>query len=375
MKMTSPPTPLRFLAIGGGGILDAHLRAFTGHPDQFRLVAVADPSEAACNRIAGMVSPYGEVKAFADHKEALDNVASEVDAALVVTPHFLHFPQAKACLEAGLPVLLEKPACTTYDEALALHQLAEAKAGMVMIGQTRRYTRWAKYAHDWIREDPAHFGEPASFAIEAWQNILCWIATKPDRHADFWILDKKRAGGGVVISLGCHMLDMIRYLTGQNFAEVAAYGVYNPPFVNGAESACTATLRLENGAVGTLNANYLARRLPYSESFKLFGTKGSVVQHSAKWGQYEGEIRLGSAPEDNPPGWEFQYEGLEPVPAKSIPGYEAFLFTNQLMAFRDALLGQREPLSSLRDNLHTMAVIDAIHESMAANGKPVRVKG
>lgn len=367
--------PLRVLLIGCGGITAAHLPAFELHPDKLRLVGACDPSAAARAGVAARLAPLGPVETFADHDEALARLAGSTDAALVVTPHFLHYPQARACVEAGLPVLVEKPICNNYAEALALQELATARGVLVMAGQTRRFDPAARALRDWVAGAEAPFGTLATFAIESWQNILCWIATKPDKAADFWILDKVRAGGGVVVSLSCHPLDLIRYLTGDDFAEASAWGVFEAPFRNGAESGCAAILRMKGGAVGTLNANYLARRIPYAEALKMYGSRGSIVSHATAWGAYSGELRHGTTEDDTPPGWSYQFEGLTPVPPVEVPGYGQNSFINQLLHFHACVTEGREPLSSLRRNLNTMAVIDAIYESMNAGGVTVKVKG
>ncbi len=364
--------PLRILLCGCGGIVNAHLPAFKAYPEKLALAGICDPSASAR---AGVLEAYGKVvPEFEAHEPMFAKLASQADAALIVTPHFLHHPQAVAALESGLPCLIEKPITNNLAEARALHALSQEKGLIVMAGQTRRYNPWARYLRDWVGADAVNFGQLSSFSIEAWQNILCWIATKPDKNADFWILDKERAGGGVVVSLGCHTLDLVRYLSGDDYAEVSAQGVFEKPFKNGAESACCATLKMKSGAVGTLHANYLARRVPYSETFKLYGTRGSIVQHSAAWGKYEGEVRYGSTTDDNPPGWEFQYEGLEPVPKVDLPGYRDNLFTNQLLEFHRCVTEGREPLTSVGRNLNTMAVIEAIYTSMNAGGATVKVE-
>lgn len=371
MHASSSTSPLNVLLIGAGGIAAEHLPAFERYPEQLRLVGVCDPSAQACARVAQRLEHLGPVVSFSSHEAALSVLQGEVQAALIVTPHNLHFPQARACIEAGLSVLVEKPVCNTYAETLELHTLAQQQGVTAMAGQTRRFLPWAQQLRRWIAEDPAHYGTTATFALEAWQNILGWIASKPDRNADFWILDKARAGGGVVVSLGCHMLDLVRFLTGEDYASVSALGIFNPPFKNGAESGCVATLTLESGAVGTLNANYLAPRIPYSESFKLFGTRGVALQHAPEWGRYDGDLRISSVSGLEPDGWDFQFQGLEALPTPEAA--EDSHFVRQLLEFQAALAQRREPESSLRKNLNTMAVIDALYESMRREGETVTV--
>ncbi|MFW6217602.1 MAG: Gfo/Idh/MocA family protein [Verrucomicrobiota bacterium] len=352
--------------------MHAHQRAIQELPGQFDLAAVCDPSEAG--RTALLESYGKQVPQFSDHEAMLGAMAGEADAVVIGTPHFLHYPQAMAAVEAGLPCLVEKPICNNFEEARKLQALAAERGVTVMAGQTRRYTPFARYARRWAEERPENFGSLSTFAIEAWQDIHCWIATKPDKNADFWILDKERAGGGVVVSLGCHPIDLVRYVAGQDFTEASAVGRFDAPFKNGAESACVAILRMENGAVGTLNADYCPKSIPYSESFKLYGTKGSIVQHADAWGRYDGEIRFASS-DGEPSGWDDQFEGLRPLP-ENLPervGMKSFPFTNQLMEFRDAILNQREPLTSIANNLNTMATIEAIYRSMAQGGKTIKI--
>ncbi|MFP4261518.1 MAG: Gfo/Idh/MocA family protein [Opitutales bacterium] len=364
--------PLRLLFIGCGGIMNAHLRAIKEHPGAFDLVGVCDPSEAGR---AALLESYGkQVPRFSDHEAMLDVMTDKADAVIIGTPHFLHYPQAVAAVEAGLPCLVEKPICNNLGEARKLQALAAERGVTVMAGQTKRYTPFARYARRWVGETPENFGSLSTFALEAWQNIHCWIATKPDKSADFWILDKERAGGGVVVSLGCHRIDLVRYLSGQDFTEASAVGRFDAPFKNGAESACMATLRMENGAIGTLNADYCARSIPYSESFKLYGTQGSIVQHADAWGRYDGEIRFASSGGE-PSGWDDQFNSLRPLPENLAEetGMQSFPFTNQLLEFRDAIRDKREPLTGIANNLNTMATIEAIYRSMAAGGKTVKI--
>ncbi len=193
----------------------------------------------------------------------------------MTTPHFLHYPQARACVEAGIPVLVEKPVCNNLDETRQLTTLARERGVLVVAGQNRRYERSALWARRWIQENPLNFGELRSFDLRGWQDIDAWIATKPDKNADFWILDKERAGGGVVVSLMIHFIDMVRHLSGHDFVEVSAQGRYDLPFKNGAESSCCALLKLSNGAVGTMHANYLARKSFHpNEVINLIGEHG-----------------------------------------------------------------------------------------------------
>ncbi len=363
----TPASPLRVLLIGCGGIVtNAHLRAFKEFPGKLRLAVACDPSPQARESVAGSLPDRYAVETEADYETALSKHGNRVDAALVTTPHHLHFPQARACVEAGLPVLVEKPVCLNLAETRQLMALARERRVLVVAGLNRRYERAALWARRWIREDPTNFGQLRSFDLRGWQNIEAWIADKPDRKADFWILDKERAGGGVVVSLLVHYIDMVRHLTGLDFVDVSARGRSDPPFRNGAESSCCALLRLSNGAVGTMHADYLARKcLQPHEVINLIGEHGYLGNEQG-W-------KYASTRGGEPGGWDWQYEGMEHVPEDPTLSPSPFSFTSQLLAFADAVRNGTLPWNHIEDTFNTMAVIEAIYTSMRHNGAAVTV--
>lgn len=367
-------SPLNVFLIGCGGIADAHLPAFETHPEHFRLLGASDPSAPSRNAVAARFAAQGPVRTYAEHGEGLADLAGKIDAVLILTPHFLHYPAAKDALNAGLHVLVEKPATHTLAEAVELADLADAKGLRVMVGQTRRFDPRYIFLRDWLRKNPKHFGALRTFEMCGWQNIEAWISTKPDRNADFWILDKHRAGGGVVISLLVHAIDLLRFLFEQDYAMVSAHARFDAPFKNGAESSCCALLTTEGGATGTLHGNYLARKTPYCESIKFFGEQGCIGDLPLTLGSYSGPAYYGSTEGKTPDNWNFQFEGLQAPPAALPAGLSANAFTNQLLAFHREI---REGLpcgSGIRDNLNTIATVEAIYASMNHGGALTTVK-
>jgi len=365
--MNSQQPPLRFLVIGCGGIFtNAHSKAFFSYPEHLCVTAACDPSPRARKELAEQLASIGEVQTFEDPATALAACRDKVDAALILSPHYLHYPLAQTCLEAGLPVLIEKPVCNNLTETRNLMALGETHDLLVVAGQNRRYDPKPSWLKKWMSENPLHFGDIQSFDVRAWQNIGAWIATKPDKNADFWILDKERAGGGVVVSLLVHYLDMIRHLTGRDFVKVSAQGRFEPPFKNGAESSCCALLTLDNGAVGTMHGSYLApRMIQPNECFNLFGEHGYVGDEQG----WKYATTGGAEPE----GWAWQFEGVEDVPLDESLELDPFSFTAQLLDFSRAVEKGTRPRNAIENNFNTMAVIEAIYESMNLGGISVDV--
>ncbi|MDQ3856526.1 MAG: Gfo/Idh/MocA family oxidoreductase, partial [Chloroflexota bacterium] len=266
--------PVRFGLVGTGGVANLHLPAFRAQPEVARLVAVADVRPEAARAYADKLPP--PVGTFSDYRAMVDPTL--IDAAIIALPHHLHFPVAKDFLEAGIPTLVEKPLTCTLDETRQLREIAAARGVPLVVGQMRRFNPDAVWLHRWVRDDPQNFGELHSFDLHSWQNVLGYI--NPSQGSGHWILDAKRAGGGVVISLAVHQLDLVRFITGLDFAEVTARGRFDPPFYNGAESSASVLFTLSNGASGVLHASYTAPRVPYSEGMSLFGEYGTIIQHA-----------------------------------------------------------------------------------------------
>lgn len=135
---------------------------------------------------------------FARFEELIASPA--VDAVIVVVPPTLHERVVSAAVEAGKPVLLEKPAAPTLCEGRRLLGLSRERAVPVMVAQTLRYNgvvNAIRAARDAI--GPLH-------AVRLSQRF------EPSRPG--WIDDPMVAGGGVMLHTGVHSFDMLRYLTG-----------------------------------------------------------------------------------------------------------------------------------------------------------------
>jgi predicted dehydrogenase len=361
---------VRFAIVGAGGISRHHRTALLATPDLSRLVAVCDAREDAARAFAaGMPEPAA---VYADHRALI--AAGGFDAAIVALPHHLHFPVARDFVEAGIPVLVEKPLTCTLDETRELRRLSERHRVPVVAGQMRRFNREAVWLRRWLAGQPDAFGDLRSFDIHSWQNILGYLRGPlglPE-GADHWLLDGARAGGGVVISLAVHQLDLVRFVTGLDYAEVMAHGRFDPPFYNGAESSAVVLLRMTNGAAGALHANYLTPRTPYNEAMHLFGAHGTVVQHAEAIGQYHGPLRFASDAGRPPAAWEEMYAGMAEVPEAEVADLAEDPFVNQLAAFARALWDGTTPANAVAENFNTMACIQAIHDSLRS-GRPVAV--
>lgn len=364
--MSASSSPLRLAFIGSGGITNAHAQVIENFPELFEVVATCDVHLPNAEKLAAR---FGEkIPSFGTMEDLLTQVGGQLHAVIICTPHFLHFPAAEFFLQRGIPVLIEKPAVCHLDEWTRLRDL-ETDRAFVQAGNMQRFDAQSLWLRDYV-QDAETFGSPRSFDLNIWQNIQGYIGGN-EQH---WILDGKKAGGGICISVGIHPLDLLRFVTGQDFTEVNARGRFDPPFTNQAESSCSALFEMSGGITGTLHASYQPSRVPYAQRLVLYGERGGIYQHP-EMGNYAGPYLTHSADPNITTFREMfaTYEPIEEQAKKAYPEGASGGFQGQLLHFREAVLAQHKPQqNSLDINHNTIAVLDAIAESLLS-GKTVPV--
>jgi predicted dehydrogenase len=350
---------LRVALVGAGNIAAHHLPAYAQFPEQVELVAICDLDEELARRRA---REAGVERLYTDVDSLLREVAC--DALDVCVSHDQHAPIVLAGIEAGRHVLVEKPFALTLADCRALVTAAERAGVTLMVGQNQRFLP----AHQAAKAVMAS-GELGEVRAARSDSIQCWPALVPAGH---WQYDGARAGGGVVVNVAVHRIDLLRYLVGEiRRVSSAVCRTIHPYFVNGAEDYAAVTLEFENGAVGQVFATCSAFRTPWSEQFMIFGEAGAI--HAVPTpGQLRGPAF--AATSSRSPGvteWFDQFAGFEPIAAPGgLPSESGQV--NEILHFAECCRTGAEPLSSGRDNVGTMKVIAGIYES-ARTGAPVEL--
>ena len=189
----------RIAVIGAGWWATfTHIPGIRDNPDA-ELVAVCDRSAEALERV---VKAYGPIKTYQDTREML--AAEKLDGAIVATNHATHYEITKACLEAGLHVLLEKPMVLHANEAHELVRLAEQKGCQLIIGYPWPFTDLVRQARAVIQSGELGAIQLinclyASMVIEfyrgndqAYQSLFNYPVTGPGSV----YADPKASGGG-----------------------------------------------------------------------------------------------------------------------------------------------------------------------------------
>jgi predicted dehydrogenase len=212
-------TKLRIAVIGAGRLGSFHAQKLAARED-VELVAIVDPIQASRERVAAQC----HCQPLPDYSGLLDRL----DAAVIAAPTSLHHRIARECLDAGLPLLVEKPLCTRLADADELVSIARQRGVVLQVGHVERFN-------------------PAFHA-----------AASQIRNPKY--IDAVRASGftfrstdvGVVLDLMIHDIDLVLSLVGEMPCKVEALGA---SVVGGHEDVANARLEFPNGCVASLSAS------------------------------------------------------------------------------------------------------------------------
>ncbi|MEJ5197718.1 MAG: Gfo/Idh/MocA family oxidoreductase [Anaerolineae bacterium] len=335
--MTSP-TPVRVAMIGCGGMARAHLRNMLKQTDTTQVAVMCEPSEvqyaasAALFEAAGLPVPPNQP----DLERLLKEYAGRLDAAFIITPHVYHHDQTKACLEAGLDVLLEKPMVMNAAEARSLIETRDRTGRLLVVAFPGSLSPQIRTAVKMLRS--GELGRLWSISATVWQS---W----GPGTVGTWRQQPELSGGGFLFDTGAHMLNTCADLAGEDFVEVAAWLDNNGRPV---DTLGVVMARLASGAYVTMHGCGEAIRSCASD-VRVFCE--NAILHTDIWGKW---LRI-------------QRQGRKqlrkvPVPA-SLGVWEQFL------AVRGGKLPNPCPPEV---GLRMARLWDAIKASAEQGGKPVR---
>ena len=214
------------------------------------LAALHDLSPASLTRAAAAfpaASPYADAAAF----------FAAIDAVYIASPNDAHRPLVEAAAAAGVPVLCEKPMATTLADARAMVAACERAGVAYATAFDQRFHPAHQHLASVIRS--GRLGVITVIRI----TYCCWVG--PEFGGDNWRVDPARAGGGALMDLAPHGLDLASVLLGERIVEVAAMGqrrVHGYPVEDGAlvmaqtaergadPAACRLQLPREHSRVG-----------------------------------------------------------------------------------------------------------------------------
>ena len=269
--MVSPmpeANPVRFGIVGCGAASIPVCEAILASP-LTELVAVYDVNEA----LADDMQRRFQVKKMSSLEELL--AAQSVDVVYVAVPHYLLAPLTSLALEAGKHTLTEKPLAISLEEVDTLIALAEERELALGVFFEMRYAPAHEIARQFIQSGA--IGNIVGVQIQTLidKPMIYWQAGYAGRSINPWRGIKEQAGGGVLLMNTSHLLDALMYVTGLRVTSVAAEVQTLVANVE-VEDMASATLRFDNGAIGSLIAGAHIAGAQQDECLYLYGTQGQI---------------------------------------------------------------------------------------------------
>lgn len=274
--------------IGCGNMGTGHLRGYRNIPDA-EIAALCDivPGRAESKR--SLVSP--DVLCFTDYKDVL--ALPGLDAVDICTPNYLHSIIAVEALEQGLHVFCEKPDAVSEEEALRMKKAAEDNDRVLMVMRNNRYHPASQYLKQYISDGKMG---------EIYAGRCGWQRRRGVPGKGGWFTTKEKSGGGPLIDLGVHMIDLAIWLMG-NPTPVSVSGCTYCKFANSevsqsdharlSEKTDDGTFDVEDLAMGFIRFdNGACLQIEFSWASNVEKEKKFVELRGTKAGAYWPELKI-----------------------------------------------------------------------------------
>ena len=336
----------RVAVVGAGYVGRSHLRAL-GRSPTCTACAIVDPSPAADALARELGVPR------LDSLEALLEDVSGGDVrpegVIVATPNALHVDQALACIEAGLPVLLEKPVAPSAAEAAPLVERAAKLGARVLVGHHRAHSPLVQAARETVAAGT--LGRLVTVSASA-------TFVKPQRYFDEAPWRREPGGGPILLNL-VHEVHNLRMLCG----EIVAVQAFSSNAIrsHAVEDTVVATLAFASGALGTLTLSDTAAsgrsweqtsgenpayaRVDDEDCYVLAGTHGSLAVPTMRLTRYAAGTER---------SWWKPFERTALAVERRDP------IRLQVEHFGAVVRGEALPHVTLADGVANLAVVEAI---------------
>ena len=328
--------------IGCGGIADRRTLPGMMLADNAEIVAVMDVDK----NLAETVAQKYNAKYFFDNEDELLSL-NEIDAVYIATPVFCHKQQCIKAAKAKKNILVEKPIGITVTEAEEIEKVCDLEGVKLGVGFMMRFHSY----HQKIREllKAGAIGE----IVSARAQLTCWY---PEME-NCWRQDKTLSGGGAMMDMGIHCIDLIRYMTGLEVIEGRGF-VGNQIFKYNVEDAGAAIYKMSNGALCIVDANFNIPDAAAKCKLEFYGTKGSVFAEQTISQVEGGRIEVLCA--DNVGGYDAKQDRGEIKPL-DIKVQFGNMYTKEIEAFSDAVLNDTEVPVSAKDAIESQKAIEMIY--------------
>lgn len=338
---------LRWGVIGASGIADR--RTIPGMILTKNTVLTAIMSRNA-ETAELLRAKYNAKHAYTNEEDLLND--AQVDAVYIASPIVFHARQAKAAASHGKHILIEKPLAMTSAEGQEVIDCCSANGVKIAAGFMMRFGTHIINMKNAIAE-----GKIGTL-VSAYSRFTLWLPY--ERYN--WRQHKAEAGGGCMMDMGVHCIDLMEYISGMRVTHVSSFNekiAFPEPAYN-VEDTSTVMMRMENGAQFVVQTNFNIPDEASKWRLDFFGTKGCLLGNTVI-GQNDGGLLNAVFVKEN-----LVYSSTQDHRDNTgidISGNMGNLYTREIESFSDSILNNKPLVSPAEDALHVQKIIEAAYRS------------
>lgn len=248
--------------LGAGAIAErAHIAHYV-KLEHVELSAIADLDQ---NRAEQVAEKFGIPNVYTNVGELL--ARRDIDGVSICTPNKFHADHSIAAMKAGKHVLVEKPMCMNLQEAEEMICTSKMTGKALMVSFTHRFFSHNQYVKEQLEEGT--IGTPLTFRIRFAHlgPYTSWEAKSG------WFFNKELSGGGALLDMGIHALDLLRYFGGE-FKEIKGYAATLKHNIE-VEDYAAALIAFESGTYGHMETGWYSQ--PGFTGYEIYGTEGTII--------------------------------------------------------------------------------------------------
>jgi len=335
---------LRWGVIGAGGIADRRTIPGLLLAKNAELTAVMEINREHAERLR---EKYRAKRAYDSAKALLAD--PEVDAVYIASPVRMHAEQAMLAADYQKHILIEKPVAMTADEGSAILSYCQKKKVRIAAGLMMRFG-----SHILQMKEAIARGQLGT-VVSGYAQFTLWCPPE----AGNWRQEKSKAGGGCMMDMGVHCIDLVEYITGMRILEVAAFDG-NIVFEYDVEDTSSVLLRLQNGAQCVVQTNFNIPDEAAKWRLEFFGTKGRLLGDTVI-GQNDGG-RLNAVLLEHVGGYDARQDHADER-GVDLPCAFGNLYTREIESFSDSILTETPLAVPASDAVHIQRVMEAAYRS------------
>ena len=330
--------------IGAGGIADRRTLPGMMLAKNAELVAVMEINAELAEKLR---AKYNAKRAYTDYKALIAD--PEVECVYIASPVTCHKDQAIAAAQAGKHILCEKPISLSLEECEEVRAACEKAGILSATGFMMRYHAFHQKMKQIIAD--GKLGQ----VVSARAQLTCWYPEIPGA----WRQDKKLSGGGALIDMGVHCIDLIEYITGGKTVKTVGFND-TKTFSYNVDDSSNILIKLDNGVTGYVDSHF---NLPDDAAFcrlEFYGTKGSLLAEGTI-GQVEGGTVKAVFSGDDA-GYAAEQNRTQSGAVELTADF-GNMYTKEIESFSDSILNGTPVQVPLTDAIHIQKVVTAAYKS------------